>query len=329
VPIQRPWQEEGQSVVVYSRIEDLTGEHFMLQEFDKARLASAAPNEISDALERGKIVKFTSCPVQLPTPEQLEILRTELPNQLKRKNVSYHPEADRVTGLDDQSPIADLVYEVLSTHRDRITKWLQTLMPTLARNIRPGTCSFRPLEEKGRNLKPHASNELVHIDAGAYGATNGDRILRAFVNINPTRDRVWASKGVFPDLFKQHGRAADLYNDLTPTLERGVFGRFRTSLLNGIASVGVPLAPMLDSSPYDRVMRKFHNYMKDTPAFQQNTEMDQTFYFEPFATRIVLTDMVSHASLSGQHALVYTALVPLQDCRLQDLAPFNSLRAAA
>ena len=89
------------------------------------------------------------------------------------------------------------------------------------------------------------------------------------------------------------------------------------------------MAPMLDSSPYDRVMRKFHNYMKDTPEFQQITAGHQTFRFQPFSAWMVLTDMVSHASVSGQHALVYTGLLKLEDCRLPELAPFNILRAAA
>ncbi len=301
----------------------------MLQEFDTDLLASAPPNAIGDALEHGNIVKFPTCPVQLPTTEELELLRVELPRQLKRKNASYHPEADRVTGLDDESPIAGLVYEVLSSHRNRVTEFLRASMPGLARNMRAGTCSFRPIEERGRNLKPHSSNELVHIDAGAYGATNGDRILRFFVNVNPEVDRVWKSKGAFSALFERYGREAGLYEDLSPTLKRGVLGEFRTSLLRVIASLGLPLASMLDSSPYDRVMRKFHNYMKDTPEFQQNTENDQTFHFEPFSAWMVLTDGVSHASYSGQHALVYTGLVPLEDCRFPELAPFNILRAAA
>jgi len=301
----------------------------MLQEYDEKRLATAAPDEIGDALEKGNIVKFSRCPLQLPTDAELETLRTTLPQQLKRKNVSYHPEADRVTGLDDQSPVADLTYEVLKNHRTRVTEFLQTVMPTLSENMRVGTCSFRPLEEKGRNLKPHASNELVHIDAGAYGATNGDRILRFFVNVNPTVDRVWKSKGAFPELFEKYGNEAGLFENLTPSLERGLSGKARTSFLNGLAKVGLPLAPMLDSSPYDRVMRKFHNYMKDTPAFQETDDSVQTFNFEPFSAWMVLTDIVSHASYSGQHALVYTGLISLQSCRLPELAPFNILRAAA
>ncbi|MDA1063392.1 MAG: Kdo hydroxylase family protein [Proteobacteria bacterium] len=301
----------------------------MLKEYDSARLATVAPDEIGDALEQGKIVKFFPCPIQLPSADNLHTLRTELPKQLKLKNVSYHPEADKVTGLDENSPIGELAHEVLSSHRNRVTEFLQVVMPTLSRNIKVGTCSFRPIEEKGRNLKPHASNELVHIDAGAYGATNGDQILRFFVNVNPAVDRIWASKGDFPALFEEFGREAGLYDSLSPSLQRGMLGKLRTSLLNGLAGAGLPMAPMLDSSPYDRVMRKFHNYMKDTPEFQQITAGHQTFRFQPFSAWMVLTDMVSHASVSGQHALVYTGLLKLEDCRLPELAPFNILRAAA
>lgn len=300
----------------------------MLETFDEHRLSATRPDEIGLALERGRIVEFTTPPIELPPADVLETLRTELPRQLKRKNVSYHPEADRVTGLDKDSPIADLVFTVLTQHRDRVTRFLQSVMPTLARNMRVGTCSFRPLQEQGRNLKPHASNELLHIDAGAYGATNGDRILRFFVNVNPEEDRVWASNGAFPELFAGLGREAGLHEDLAHSLERGLVGKLRTATLAGIGKLGIPLAPMLDSSPYDRVMRKFHNYMKDTPTFQEWGER-RIFRFPPFSAWMVFTDMVSHASLSGQHALVYTALVPIENCQLPDLAPINILRAAA
>ena len=86
---------------------------------------------------------------------------------------------------------------------------------------------------------------------------------------------------------------------------------------------------MLDSSPDDREMRQFHNYMKDTPAFQQQQEGHQEFRFPPFSAWMVFTDMVSHASLSGQFAFVHTSLVRLENCRLPELAPINILRAAS
>ena len=161
------------------------------------------------------------------------------------------------------------------------------------------------------------------------GTTLPRQLKRKNVSYHPEADRVWKSKGAFPALFEKYGREAELYGDLTPSLERGLSRKARTSFLNGLAKIGLPLAPLLDSSPCDRVMRKFHNYMKDTPAFQQTDDSVQTFNFEPYCAWMVLTDMVSHASYSGQHALVYTGLISLQNCRLQDLAPFNILRAAA
>jgi hypothetical protein len=44
---------------------------------------------------------------------------------------------------------------------------------------------------------------------------------------------------------------------------------------------------------------------------------------------MVFTDSVSHASISGQHALVNTFLVRLAACRQPQLAPINILRAGS
>jgi len=82
----------------------------------------------------------------------------------------------------------------------------------------------------------------------------------------------------------------------------------------------------MDSSPYDRAMRRFHNYMKDTPSFQSATEGHREFRFKPFTAWMVFTDMVSHACIEGQHALVDTFVVPLRSCRLPELAPINLLK---
>ncbi len=88
------------------------------------------------------------------------------------------------------------------------------------------------------------------------------------------------------------------------------------------------IANVLDSSPYDRAMRRFHNYMKDDPAFRDSQDGYREFRFGPRSAWMVLTDSVSHACLSGQHALVSTFLVPLQNCRLPEMAPINVLGGA-
>ena len=301
----------------------------MLETFDQARLAAAQADEIGDLLERGNIVQFSSCPIELPTADELQLLREELPRQLKLKNVSFHPEADAVKGLDAGSAVAPLAYRVLTDHRNRVSAFLRQVMPTLTRNMNVGTCSFRPMQEQGRDLKAHASNELIHLDAGAYGATNGDRLLRFFVNVNPVEDRVWCSKGAMPELLQRYGSQAGMTAAAIGRLERGRGDHLRSSLLSGLSRMGLPMAKVLDSSPYDRAMRRFHNFMKDTPAFQEDPVGYQEFRFKPFTAWMVFTDMVSHACLSGQHALIYTAVLPLANCRQPALAPINLLRSAA
>ena len=94
-------------------------------------------------------------------------------------------------------------------------------------------------------------------------------------------------------------------------------------------ALGALILKVLDSSPYDRTMRRFHNYMKDTPSFQQQQDGHEEFRFPPFSALMVFTDMVSHACLSGQHAFVHTSIVPLENCHLPELAPINILRQAA
>ncbi len=304
----------------------------MLDSFDKHRLEQTGPDDISDALEKGSIVFFPEAPVALPVPEDLAFIRQELPRLLKLKNISYHPEAGTVRGLDNGDvAVTERVTRILRTVSDDIAAFLKSAAPRLTDNWTVGTCSFRPVEECGRELSAHASNELVHIDAGAYGATNGDRILRFFINVNPSEDRVWVSKGNFTELFHSHGRRARLNYDKAGKsyLSKGPLDHAWSGLVNGLASVGMPTAKVLDSSPFDREMRRFHNYMKDTPAFQQQTQGHQEFRFPPFSSWMVFTDTVSHACLSGQFAFVHTSIVRLASCRLPELAPINVLRQAA
>ncbi len=302
----------------------------MLESFDEDRLRSAEPYTVSDLLEQGKIVHFPRCPVPLASEADLERLRRDLAGQLKRKNASYHPESDRVTGLQPGAPLAGLAYDVLTRHRQAVSDFLSGIMPKLMPDATIGTCSFRPVEEQGRNLSAHASSELIHIDAGAYGATNGDRILRFFVNVNPDTDRVWATKGSFAEVFERYGSKAGLAaaTGNARYLERGLLDRARTAALHGVSHL-LPAATILDSSPYDRAMRKFHNYMKDTPEFRNDPAGYQEIRFAPGSAWMAFADGVSHACISGRHALIWTCLVPLKNSHLPELAPINILRRAA
>ncbi|MFN3484426.1 MAG: Kdo hydroxylase family protein [Planctomycetota bacterium] len=299
----------------------------MLSTFTRDQLTRLGPTDLSDELEFGRIVHFPECPVELPSPEDLAFLREEMPKRLKLKNVSYHPEADRIFGIRGDRQVVERTHRILKGHSARVQEFLRRVIPTLARGWRPGTSSFRPLQERGRNLSRHASNELVHVDAGAYGATHGDRVLRFFVNVNPSEDRIWTSKGALPELYERYGRQAGLVppDGAAPRLEEGFLDRLRTAAVRTLSAV-IPTVRLLDSSPYDRAMRRFHNFMKDTPEFQSAPEGHREFAFKPFSAWMVFTDMVSHACISGQHAFIDTFIIPLANCRRPELAPINILR---
>ena len=304
----------------------------MLEVYDDSRLGDAGPNDLSDALERGAIVYFPRSPVPLPSDDVLAFCREQLPKLLKLKNISYHPEAGHVSGLDtDDKAVAQRVHIILVTMSNNIAAFLSRTAPRLTKDWTVGTCSFRPIQEKGRNLKPHASNELVHIDAGAYGATNGGRILRFFINVNPNEDRVWATKGTFRELYRRYGAPAKIRPEHVTKnyLHKRQLDHLRTGLVSGLASVGLPIAKVLDSSPYDRVMRQFHNFMKDTPSFQEDSLGHEELRFPPYSAWMVFTEMVSHASVSGQFCFVQTGIVRLNNCRLPEFAPYNILRESS
>jgi hypothetical protein len=282
---------------------------------------------ITEALESNHIVFFPTSPVPLPDAATLRYLRTELPARLKLKNISYHPEVDRITGFEGDAATAERLTGLLKEHLSSVSAFLRRQIPHLAEDWTIGTCSVRPIEERGRNLKPHASNELVHVDAGAYGATDGDRILRFFVNFNDHEDRVWATQGPIDTIVSRFGSEAGLVDargGLALRLTKGPADRALSLVLQGLAHVN-PLARVLDSSPYDRAMRRLHNYMKDNAAFREDRRDYEEIRFPPYSAWMVFTDGVSHASLAGQFAFVTTIIVRRERMKYPQYAPFNVL----
>jgi len=115
---------------------------------------------------------------------------------------------------------------------------------------------------------------------------------------------------------------------------RGTPTRVRKRLPDHVLSATVcalswlhPLARVLDTTPYDRSMRRLHNYMKDDAAFKADRRGYQEIRFPPYSAWMVFTDSVSHASLSGQFAFVTTIIVRRRWMKHPEFAPFNRLMA--
>lgn len=299
----------------------------MLVTFQDPQNASALGEGSADSLERGEIVYFPRSPVPFPSEEDLHFLRKEMPSFLGRKNPSYHPEIDRVAGLSGPKGVRERAHRILRDHGREVRAYLERAIPSLARGWRVGTSSFRPVEERGRTLGVRASNEFVHFDAGAYGATHGDRVLRFFMNANPREDRVWVSKGTYRDLYPRLAAMAGILppkgrgHDLGPR----VFDRLRTGLARGLSRVGLGAARFLETSPYDRLMRRLHNAMKECATFQAAGPGDCEIRFRPGSAWMVFTDQVSHACRSGKFAFIDTFIVPLGNCRRPEFVPFHIL----
>ncbi|HUL83103.1 MAG TPA: Kdo hydroxylase family protein [Gammaproteobacteria bacterium] len=300
-------------------------EPYALRRFD-----SASPEQIEDAMERSEVVYFERSPVELPSEADLEFMRTGLPRELQVKNISYHPESDSIPRFEAAPDVRDRIERILRAHGQRVEAFLRRATPDFVPGWTLGTTSFRSIEEQGRKLKPRSSNELVHIDAGAYGATNGARILRFFVNIHPSRDRIWGTKGGFGALLARHRELVEAAKGGRErvVLEKGPLDRLYSGLVSAVGRV-YPLVQVIDSSPYDRSMRRIHNYMKENPAFRDSREGYQEIRFPPLSAWMVFTDGISHSVLSGQHALVTTVLVPLANARTPALAPYNVLASSA
>ena len=300
-------------------------DRYTLRSFD-----AASPQEIEDAMERAEVVFFERSPVELPNESDLEFLRTGLPRELQVKNISYHPESDSIPRFEAAPDVKQRVEQILRTHGQRVEAFLRCSTPDFVPGWTLGTTSFRSIEELGRNLKPRSSNELVHIDAGAYGATHGARILRFFVNIHPTRDRVWGTKGSFNALMSRHRELweAAKAGKQRVALTKGPLDRFYSGLVRAASKV-YPIVQVIDSSPYDRSMRRIHNHMKESPAFRDSREGYQEIHFPPLSAWMVFTDGISHSVLTGQHALVTTVLIPLENCRIPELSPYRVLGRSA
>jgi hypothetical protein len=290
----------------------------------------ASPVEIEDALEKAQVVFFDRSPVELPNETDLQFMREGLPREIQVKNISYHPESDSIPRFEAAAEVKARMEEILRTHGRRVEAFLRRSCPDYVPGWTLGTTSFRSIEEQGRKLKPRSSNELVHIDAGAYGATNGARIFRFFVNIHPTRDRVWGTKGSFRAIMSRHPELWDAAKAGKPRVrvDKGPLGKLYSGAVGAVGKL-YPLVRVIDSSPYDRSMRRIHNFMKENVSFRDNLNGYQEIHFPPLSAWMVFTDGISHSVLTGQHALVTTVLVPLENCRLPDLAPYRVLARSA
>jgi len=270
---------------------------------------------LCEELERGCILLFLRTPFAF-APEEREFLLTQKQTSAGyHKNIAYRPAEDRLTGLDKSlTAEAGRFRSILRNYSDSAARFITALLSPYANRFRQDLASYRPLEERGRASRLHARNDLLHVDAFPTRPTNGDRILRVFTNLNPTRNRVWLTSETFDVLAPRLARAAGLprprSNHAAARTLRAVLRALRW--------------PGATRSPYDDFMHRFHNSLKEDREFQLNCAKHR-WEFPPDSSWIVYTDMVSHAAIEGQFAMEQTFLVSRGAMVLPEKSPIAVL----
>jgi hypothetical protein len=274
-------------------------------------------------LEEGNILFFPSLPFTFPQEEIDFLLSQRQGGGKKRKNIAYKPQLDKVTNNVSQNPeIEERLKLILRQFSKRASLFLGELLSPYSKEWILDYASFRPFQEKGRNLRLRARNDLLHVDAFPTRPLHGKRILRFFVNINPTESRHWITSEPFEELAKKYGGRELSFpkpvgHSFLDIVERKIKRLFRASGLK-----------MALRSPYDTFMLRLHNFLKENRKFQENCPKNH-WEFPPNCCWAVFTDQVSHAALSGQYALEQTFLVPTKALLFPERSPISVLERLA
>ena len=272
----------------------------------------AGTERLAQQLESGNILFFPKMPFPLSDPDREFLLAQKQTGAGYHKNIAYRPAEDRLTGTGKMpAREAAKLKSILKAYSDWSADFLGERIPEYAGRWIRDFASYRPIEERGRKARLTARNDLAHVDAFPTRPTHGDRILRVFININPTMGRVWVTSETFEGLAERFARQVGI-----PRAAPGaqVFGKMAKAL--GIRQ--------WSRSPYDAFMLRFHDFLKENGEFQRDC-VKQQWEFPPGSCWICYTDMVSHAVLSGQFALEQTFLISRDAMALPEKSPIRIL----
>lgn len=269
-------------------------------------------------LENGNILFFPSMPFSFPQDEIDFLLEQKQTKAKGRKNIAYKPGIDRITNHDGDPRSEERLKEILRHYSERVSRFLEGLLEPYRGEWKLDYTSFRPFQEKGRDLRLRARNDLLHVDAFPTRPLHGNRILRFFTNINPTMSRNWITSEPFAALAEKFGGTGVTF---PKSVGYSLYDRIERKMKSLLQSSGIKM-PL--RSPYDSFMLNLHNFLKENVDFQKNCRKDY-WEFPPHSCWAVFTDQVSHAALSGQYALEQTFLVPVSAMLYPDQSPLYVL----
>ncbi|HXG12820.1 MAG TPA: Kdo hydroxylase family protein [Gemmataceae bacterium] len=288
----------------------MTADH--LGDADTMRVPASPPPSTAGAtpsaeerLERGEILCYERCPFALPEGDDRRFLMEQQLRPWGHKNISYDPHTGRLAGFVRRSAEqAARLRHLLATFSEAATAWLAGELPRYARGCHPDRASLRPEEEATRRLRLTARNDLLHIDAFPTRPSHGRRILRLFVNLNPSEPRVWAISEPFDRLLARYGPQVGLP---APDDPPGRLGRSLRRLFR------FPRRRLRHPGPghrsaYDQFMLRFHHFLKTNDDFQERGPK-RFQAFPPGSAWLAFTDGIAYAEVRGRYALEHSYFI--------------------
>lgn len=266
---------------------------------------------LAERLERGEVLYFPTCPFPLPEGADRDFLLEQRQASRVHKNISYDPKQDKASGFRVINKVQAERFKNLLADFSRVaTGWLGGILPRYVHSWTLDRVSYRPEEEATRRLRLTARNDLLHVDAFPSRPTNGARILRLFVNVNPSEPRVWVTSDTFAQLLSRYGDAVRMPRTESLSwkqwFNREVLGIFQPSRRH--------------LSVYDEFMLRFHDFLKSNDEFQERC-FKRYWSFPPNSVWVAMTDAVSHAVLRGRYAVEHSYFVPSECLALPMDAP--------
>ncbi len=268
-------------------------------------------SSLEERLERGEVATFLPCPFSLPVGDDLAFLLQQKLSSSAHKNICYDPARHATSGFRGGSPEqADRLNRLLGEFSQRVASWLEGLLPRYAQNWQTDRATLRTEEEATRKLRTSARNDLLHFDAFPSRPSRGCRILRCYVNINPTDDRVWNTSETFARVLEKYGKQVGLplqdSDSWVRKVGQGIRGLFQPNVLGRTA--------------YDDFMLRLHHFLKTNDDFQERSPR-RLWRFRPGTAWLLFSDTISHAELRGQFALEHSFFVAPETLALPEESP--------
>lgn len=261
-----------------------------------------------EALEQGKILFLPHLSFELSEQEK-QLLNPALVDA-KRKNISFKPLEDVLTGVTDANNVA-LTRQLLARYYQRCLSLVTQLLPIYTSVLHNPTNSLRlhPVTAWRDNTSWRKDDSRLHVDAFPSRPNYGERIIRIFTNINPHGEaRSWRIGEDFTQLARRYLPQLDSYSPISSWLQHkvGITKRRR--------------------SHYDHLMLQLHDKMKADLVYQKEG-LQQAIEFPSGSSWICFSDQTPHAAMGGQFMLEQTFLLPVSGMSQAQKSPLKILEA--